>query len=182
MKKTTILFIQGGGEGAYEVDHKLVVNLEQALKGTAGIVYPKMPVENDPDYERWKVAIDAALTKVDGPVILVGHSVGSFILLKYGLETKNDNEIIGLFFIATPFVGAGGWEFDDMAIKPALFSTPLSAPLFFYHSTDDPTVPFAHLSLYEKKFPHAAFRRIVGRGHQLDNDLSEVAADIRGII
>jgi predicted alpha/beta hydrolase family esterase len=182
MKKITILFIQGGGEGAYEVDHNLVVNLEEALKGIAEIVYPKMPGENDPDYQRWKAAIDEALAKIDGPVFLVGHSVGSFLLLKYVLETKIDKEIIGLFFIATPFVGDGGWEFEEMAIKPTLFLTPLPAPMFFYHSTDDTTVPFAHLSLYEKKFPGATFYKIVGRGHQLDNDLSEVAADIKRLI
>jgi predicted alpha/beta hydrolase family esterase len=182
MEKTTILFIQGGGEGAYEVDHKLVVNLEQALKGISEIVYPKMSGENDPDYQRWKAAIDAALAKIDGPVILMGHSVGSFLLLKYVLETKIDKEIVGLFFIATPFVGAEGWEFEDMAIKEELFSKPFPAPMFFFHSTNDTTAPFSHLSLYEKKFPHATFRQIVGRGHQLNNDLSEVAADIKGLI
>jgi predicted alpha/beta hydrolase family esterase len=182
MKKTTILFIQGGGEGAWEVDHKLVVSLEQFLKETGEIVYPKMPDENDPDYERWKAAIDTALGKITGKVILIGHSIGSFLLLKYVLNYKIDSNIIGLFFIATPFVGAGGWEFDDMAIKEALFSKPLPAPLFFYHSTDDTTVPFSHLSLYEKKFPQATFRKIVGRGHQLNNDLSEVAADMKGLV
>jgi uncharacterized protein len=182
MKKTTILFIQGGGEGAWEVDHKLVVNLEKALNGTGEIVYPKMPGENDPDYERWKAAIDAALGKITGKIILVGHSVGSFLLLRYVLETTIDKELIGLFFIATPFVGTGGWEYDDMAIKQELFSRPLPAPVFFYHGTDDETVPFSHLSLYEKKFTQATFRKIAGRGHQLNNDLMEVAADMKGLV
>lgn len=182
MKKTTILFIQGGGEGAWEVDHKLVINLEQSLEETCKIVYPEMPNENDPDYQRWRDAIDEALAKIDGPVILAGHSVGSFLLLKYVLETRIDKELKGLFFIATPFVGEGGWEFEEMAIKSALFTKPLPAPLFFYHSTDDTTVPFSHLSLYENKFPHANFRRIEGRGHQLNNDLSEVAGDMKGLI
>jgi predicted alpha/beta hydrolase family esterase len=182
MGKVTVLFIQGGGEGAYEADHKLVVNLEQALEGSGEIVYPEMPDEKDPDYQSWKAAIKDALAKVDGSVILVGHSIGSFLLLKYVLNNKIGNNIIGLFFIATPFVGAGGWKYDDIAIKEELFLKPLPAPLFFYHSADDATVPFSHLSLYEKKFPHATFRRITGRGHQLNNDLSEVAADIRGLI
>lgn len=182
MKLATVLFIQGGGEGAYEVDHKLVVNLQEALNGTGEVVYPKMPDENDPNYERWKMAIDEALAEIAGPVVLVGHSIGSFLLLKYVLETKIDKEVPGLFFIATPFVGKGGWEFDDMAIKPALYSKILPAPMFFYHGTDDTTVPFAHLSLYEKQFPQATFYKISGRGHQLDNDLSEVAADIRRLI
>jgi pimeloyl-ACP methyl ester carboxylesterase len=79
-------------------------------------------------------------------------------------------------------VGEGGWQFAGMAIKEKSFSKQLPAPVFFYHGTGDQTVPFSHLSLYEKKLPNAAFRTIAGRGHQLDNDLSEVAQDISKII
>jgi len=178
MKKSTILFIQGGGEGAYEADHKLVLNLQQALQKTCEIVYPKMPGENDPNYERWKTAFDKELDKIEGKVILVGHSVGSFLLLKYLFETKIDKDLVGMFFIATPFVGDGGWQFEDMALTEASFSKPLSAPVFFYHSTDDNVVPYAHLERYEKKLPHATIRKIIGRGHQLNNNLSEVVQDI----
>jgi hypothetical protein len=35
-----------------------------------------------------------------------------------------------------------------------------------------------HLSLYARKLPQAANPALDGRGHQLNNDLSEVAADI----
>lgn len=182
MKKPTILFIQGGGDGAYDIDHKLVLNLTHALKETCTIVYPQMPAENDPDYGRWKTAIDNELGKIKGEVMLVAHSVGSFLLLKYLLEKEMDKNIIGIFLIATPFVGEGGWQFEDMAIKETSFSKRLTAPLFFYHSTDDKTVPFSHLSRYEKKLPYATFHKIEGRGHQLDNDLSEVAQDIKRLL
>ena len=87
-----------------------------------------------------------------------------------------------MFFISTPFVGDGGWQFEGMALSDETYSKPLPAPVFFYHSTDDKTVPFAHLSLYEKKLPHATIRKIVGRGHQLNNDLTEVVQDIRSLI
>ena len=53
MKKTKILFIQGGGEGAYEIDKKLADSLGDALEKTHDVVYPQMPNENDPDYELW---------------------------------------------------------------------------------------------------------------------------------
>jgi hypothetical protein len=182
MKKQTILFIQGGGEGAYEVDHKLALALTHALEKESKIVYPKMPGENDPDYKRWKAAIEKELEKIAGKVILVGHSVGSFLLLKYLFERKNDKNIVGIFCISTPFVGEGGWQFEGMAIKEESFSKPLPAPLFFYHSTDDKTVPFSHLALYEKRLPKATIRKIEGRGHQFNNDLSEVVQDIKSLI
>ena len=53
--------------------------------------------------------------------------------------------------------------------------------MFFYHSRDDEWVPFAHLALYAEKVPHARFRAFYGRGHQFDDDLSEVAHDIEGL-
>jgi pimeloyl-ACP methyl ester carboxylesterase len=58
---------------------------------------------------------------------------------------------------------------------------PTEAPIFFYHGTNDEIVPFSHLALYAKKLPHAIIRKIVGRGHQLNNDLSEVVQDIKGL-
>jgi hypothetical protein len=48
-----------------------------------------------------------------------------------------------------------------------------------YHGSDDETAPVAHLALYERAIPGAKTRRLPGRDHQFDNDLSEVAADIR---
>src|ERR687897_976388 len=47
-----------------------------------------------------------------------------------------------------------------------------------YHSRDDETVPFAHLALYAEKLPRATVKEFDGRGHQFDDDLSEVARDI----
>jgi len=45
--------------------------------------------------------------------------------------------------------------------------------------TNDEIVPFSHLALCAEKFPHATIRKITGRGHQLNNDLSEVVQDIK---
>jgi hypothetical protein len=42
-------------------------------------------------------------------------------------------------------------------------------------------VPFAHLAIYAKKLPQATIREFDGRGHQFNNDLSEVAADIKSL-
>ncbi len=40
-------------------------------------------------------------------------------------------------------------------------------------------MPFAHLALYTGALPDATVREFDGRGHQFNNDLSEVAADIK---
>jgi hypothetical protein len=87
-EKTKILFIQGGGEGAYKIDKKLADALENALEKTHEVVYPKMPNENDPDYKLWTAIFDKELRKIKSPVILAGHSVGGFLLLRYLVEKK----------------------------------------------------------------------------------------------
>jgi len=179
MKKATIFFIQGGGKGAYNADKRLVSYLLNALGENYEIVYPKMPDEDDPDYEAYKVKIEQALKKIDSDLILVGHSVGGCILLKYITENKIDKNILGIFLASTPFWGEGGWQFEGFSLDNKLASKiTANIPMFFYHSTNDETVPFSHLSLYKEKFPHAKFRKIVERGHQLGNDLSEMVKDI----
>jgi len=181
MKKPTILFIQGGGEGAYEEDKKLTVSLQHVLGGSYTVIYPKMPNEEDPNYESWKSAFDKELEKIEGRVVLAGHSVGGFLLLRYLSEKKIHQEIAGLCFVAIPFLGEGGWQYEGMALDPDFAANLPDAPLFFYHSTNDEVVPFEHLDLYARKLPLAKIRRIIGRGHQLNNDLSEVIEDIKDL-
>ena len=52
--------------------------------------------------------------------------------------------------------------------------------LLFVHGGGE-LVPFGHLALYAEKLPQARFREFDGRGHQFDDDLSEVAHDIEGL-
>jgi predicted alpha/beta hydrolase family esterase len=180
-----ILFIQGGGSGAHEEDEKLVASLRSALGALYEVRYPTMPQESDPDYKRWKEQIRKDLAAVEGDLILVGHSLGGSFLLNYLSEVKPDVTIAGLFLIATPYWGGDGWRYDgyEAVALPEDFASklPKGAPIFFYHSRDDEIVPFAHLALYGRRLPQAVRREFHGRGHQLGNDLSEVAEDIKSL-
>lgn len=183
MKKPVILFIQGGGEGAYEIDKLLVLFLKDTLREAYDINYPEMPKENDPDYELWKSEIDKELTKIDRKVILMGHSVGAYVLLKYLSNVKIEKDFAGIFLIAPPFLGAGGWQYEGMELaKDFASKLPSGVPVFFYHGTADESVPFKHLTLYSRKLPNATFRKVTGGGHQLNNDLSTVVQDIRNLV
>lgn len=180
--KRQVMFIQGGGEGAYEEDKRLVENLWGVLGDGYDVRYPKMPDEESPEYGSWKGRIAKELAALDGGVILVGHSLGAWILLKYLSEVEVEGPVVGLFLIAAPYVGAGGWEVEVDALRED-FATklPVRLPVFFYHSHDDEVVPFAHLALYRAKLPQATVREFDGRGHQFGDDLSEVARDIGGL-
>jgi predicted alpha/beta hydrolase family esterase len=182
---TQALFIQGAGEGAHATDKKLVASLRQLLGPAYDIHYPVMPHEDDADYETWKVQIASELAPMHDPVLLLGHSVGASMLLKFLSEIAVERTIAGIFLIATPFWGGAGWRYDGFTrlALPEGFAAalPEGAPIFLYHCRDDEIVPFAHLGLYAQRMPQATIRELDGRGHQLKNDLSEVAEDIRGL-
>jgi predicted alpha/beta hydrolase family esterase len=180
--KRQVLFIHGGGQGAYEADKELAANLRDELGAAYDVRCPEMPDEESPEYEAWKEEIEQELATLDGEVILVGHSLGALILLKYVSEVKMGKPVAGLFLVATPYVGTGGWEFEEDALREDFAATlPLRLPVFLYHSHDDEVVPFAHLALYEAKLPQATIHEFDGRGHQFDNDLSEVARAIKSL-
>ena len=177
--KTTILFIQGGGKGAYDADEELVNRLSNALGNSYEIIFPKMPYENNPEYEQYKIKIEKELNKINTDLILAAHSLGACFLLKYISEDKIKKEIYGMFLLSTPFWGHGGWEFEGFTMNNELAAKKTSGVrLFFYHGTNDEIVPFSHIILYEAKFSHAKFRKIDGEGHQFDGDISELVEDI----
>lgn len=105
------------------------------------------------------------------------------MLLKY-LSKKRAPEIAGLFLIASPYLGPGGWSSEGWNIGELVADTKFRSrvadrtPIFLYHSRDDSTVPFAHLALYADQLPQAKLRKFDHRGHQFENDLTEVAEDI----
>jgi uncharacterized protein len=177
-----ILFIHGGGgEGAYKEDGLLVASLQNALGAAFEVYYPKMPLEESAGYADWKAQIATELSALDDQIILVAHSVGGSILLKYLSEEQVEKPIAGLFLLAVPYFGGDeNWNYPDMNL-PQDFATklPAIARIFLYHSRDDEVVSFAHLAMYAAKLPQATIREFDGRGHQFGNDLTEVAEDIR---
>jgi predicted alpha/beta hydrolase family esterase len=177
-----ILFIQGGGgAGTHdEWDNKLVDSLGRELGSDYELHYPRMPNEADPAYARWSAAIKQELARLNDGAILVGHSIGATILIATLAAEPPERAPSGVFLLATPFVGEGGWPSEDIEPMSGLGKRlPPRMPVYFYHGTADDTAPCEHASLYQKAIPQAVVRRLAGRDHQLNSDMSEVAADIR---
>ena len=181
-RKKQVLFIHGAGEGAYEEDKKLAASLQDALGAEYHVSYPHMPNEESPEDEAWIAQIAKELASLDGQVILVGHSAGGAVLLKYLLKENVAKPIAGIFLISIPYWGPEDEEDGEYTLHEGFASQlPKGVPIFLYHSRDDEWVPFAHLAIYAEKIPQATIRKFDGRGHQFNNDLSEVAADIAGL-
>lgn len=186
MRDSTVVFVQGAGSGAHAEDQALASSLESLLGAGYQVRYPAMPGEDDPDYEQWKRAIARELEAACGDLFLVAHSAGGPMMLRY-LAEEQARAIAGLFLIAPPYPGPGGWSWEDWNMGELLSRAKFTAQVtdatqvFLYHSRDDRVVPFAHLALYAEQFPQATLRKLNGRGHQLANDLTEVARDIRSV-
>lgn len=180
---TQVLFVQGGGEGVHDRwDDKLVHSLQRELGHAYYVRYPHMPNEAEPRYSAWKAALLKELESLEDGSILVGHSIGGTVLLHVLAEESLILRPGALCLLAPAFIGDDGWPSDEIQSK-ASFSelVPSDTPVFLYHGDQDDIVPFAHMQMYAKAIPRATLRELRGRDHQFDNDLREVAADIRGI-
>jgi predicted alpha/beta hydrolase family esterase len=139
-----------------------------------------MPQEDDPKFALWKAALVDELAELADAAILVGHSIGATILAHSLAEAPPARPPAGILLVAMPFIGEGGWPSDDITPKPDLGARlPAPSPVYLYQGSADDTVPPEHADLNAKAIPQAVVRKLPGRDHQLNNDMSEVAADIR---
>jgi pimeloyl-ACP methyl ester carboxylesterase len=176
-----ILFIQGGGAGAHdEWDDKLVESLRRELGGEYEVRYPRMPDEGDPSYARWSTAIRREMAALGDGAVVAGHSVGAAILLNALAEQPPEQRLEAIMLIAAPFVGEGGWLSDEFGLTGDLGAKlPPGARVHVFHGLRDETAPPSHADLYAEAIPQAQVHHLPERDHQLNNDLSEVAAAIR---
>ena len=178
-----VLFVQGGGKRVHdEWDNRIVESLERELGREYTVRYPRMPHEADPKYADWKAALKREFAGLDDGAILVGHSIGGTILIRTLADDPPKRIIGSIFLIAAPFVGDGGWPSDEIEPLSDLGAKlPKHTPIYLYHGSKDQTVPFGHVELYAKSIPQAVVRRLAGRDHQLNNNMSDVAADIQRV-
>lgn len=153
--------------------------LGEALGPEYRVQAPRMPQPTNSRYQIWASRI-VQLIDAEASPVLVGHSFGASVLLKYLAEAAARPSFAGLFLIATPFWGP---DFLEFALPPD-FESRLHdvSPVYLYHSRDDPEVPFEHLERYSRALPQAIVRRLDGRGHEFNQEqFPELVADIRGL-
>jgi predicted alpha/beta hydrolase family esterase len=177
-----VLLIHGGGGGAAKEDAQLASNLRKALGDAYQVDYPNLPNEEEPDYRVWKTLILKKVAELGG-AILVGHSIGASVLIRILSDEMPKQQIDGLFLVAAPFWHDDDfWHWDEVELPADVSSrVPRDLPVFFYHGEADEVVPVAHVEMYAKALPRARIRRLPGRNHQLDDDMSEVARDIQAL-
>lgn len=178
--KRQVLFIGGGDNGGYEADQKLVDSLRQSLGTGYFVNYPELQTDDSaPDYG-WLEQIGNIISRTGTDFILAAHSFGASMILKYLSENDSANQIRGIFLISTPFwSGNEDWKQGFLLQENFAEKLPKGVPVFLYHCTDDQEVAVEHLFLYAEQVPQATIRQIATGGHELNNDLSIVANDIK---
>ncbi len=177
-----ILFIQGGGEGGYKADKPLVASLKTTLGKEYQVDYPKLQSDESASDFGWVQQIGERMSKTKGITILVGHSLGASMILKFLSESPVIKKIEGIFLLATPFwSGDEDWKAGLKLQENFAEKLPEEAPIFLYHCQDDEEVPFSHFNQYKEKLTQANFRKIESGGHQFNNDLALIAKDIKSL-
>ena len=178
-----VLFVHGAGGGAYAEDSKLAASLRDKLGPGYTVRYPMMPNEADPDYEVWKRRICQEVVLMGDNAVVVGHSIGASVLLRLLADEDLEQSLAGVFLVATPFWHDDEvWRWKEVELpKDASALLPVGLPVFLYHGRSDEVVPFSHVEMYAQALPGALVRRLDDRNHQLNEDLTEVAQDIRSL-
>ena len=185
MKYKQILFAHSGGsQGAKgEGSFDLVTYLKKELPSQIEINYPVIANPEAPTYEMWKKLFDTQFKLIKEPLILVGHSLGGSMLLKYLSEENSTIQIDALFLVDTPFWGEADWNIEDFVLQENhAFKLSKIKHVYLYHSIQDPIVPFEHVNIYKKTFPASTVRVIQGSDHTFANGLRELVNDIKSVL
>ena len=83
--------------------------------------------------------------------------------------------------ILSPSKEQGGLARRSLGQWRGAIRLPPNPPVYIYHGDADETAPPAHADLYAASIPHAKLHKLPGRDHQLNDNLAEVAADIRAL-
>ncbi|WP_153464385.1 alpha/beta hydrolase [Sediminibacillus terrae] len=179
--KNTVLFIHSAGEqGQDQGSGNLSSYLTKELGDNYSFVSPAMPEPENPVYAHWKKQLEKELRKLTGEVILIGHSLGGSVLLKYLTEQSCNLVFSGLFIIASPYWGLDeSWQSNEFTLQHNFEQKlPVIPNLFLYHSVDEDIVPFAHHIAYAEKLPQATTRELEGKQHLFLNGLPTLVQDI----
>lgn len=179
MKKQVLFIHSAGPQGIHQGSSGLIAHLQEQLGEAYYVISPGMP--ENLDCALWKAQIASEIEALDEELLLIGHSLGGSVLLKYLSEEGCKRTVSGLFLVAAPYWGKDDdWQHEEYTLSKSFAAKlPHISKLILYHSRHDPIVPFAHAQHYAKQLPQAVTRAYEGDDHYFGEGLPELADDIK---
>ncbi len=155
--------------------------LQQELGDTYAVWQPTMPNRQYARYLEWKIWFEKYAPFLNDGVILIGHSLGGIFLAKYLSEELFPKKIRATLLVAAPY-NRGAEPMADFLLPESLARMEQQAgELCFYHSQDDPIVPFLHVEDYRRALPTANVLSFKDRGHFIDEAFPEITEKMRSL-
>lgn len=181
MKKQIFFAHSAGPQGPGQGSHDLLSMLRTELSQSYEIIAPIIDRPHAPDYQQWQKVLNAAFATTKVPLILIGHSLGGSVLLKYLSEQKPDVRIQAMFLIAMPHWGAPDWEVAEFVLEKNFSDALRNIPaIYLYYSEDDEVIPMQHLTFYRNALKNAVVRKLKGYDHEFKTGLPELVQDLTG--
>ena len=182
MKKQILFIHSGGSQGPHQGSNDLVGFIKSELGLEYELRYPQMPDPENPHYAAWKELINEEMQELGSSLILIGHSLGGSVLIKYLSEETCEKRIEGLFLIAAPFFGTRDWKVHEYLLnKNFAEKLPKTSGIYLYHSTNDEVVPYSHLNSYVEKLPGAIVRSFECSLHLFSRGIPILISDIKNL-
>jgi predicted alpha/beta hydrolase family esterase len=133
--------------------------LDKELGKKFEIIRPRMPLQDNSQYNEWKICFESYFPYIKDDVILIGNSLGGIFLAKYLSEHKFPKKILSVYLVCPPFDNTlgdkeelvGGFKLkSDLSLLEEN-----SKNLYLMFSKDDDIVPVAHAEKYRNKLKNA---------------------------
>ncbi len=110
-------------------------------------------VATQPSYASWRSEVAQAIATLPQDAVLIGHSLGGSVLLKYLSEEAIEGRFAALFIVASPYwCGDDNWRYSEYLLQEDFAAKlPPIGQIFIYHSQDDEVVPQTHVALYAER-------------------------------
>ena len=176
-----MVFIHGGGDGAFVFDSDVVSRLHDALGDAPAIEYPHLDGLERIEWQPAHAQLTEFLSGNGAPTIVVAHSIGAAAVLKL-LARGEFPHVVSAFLLAPPYKGADShWGVDDFTL-PDDFADRLLLDVALYYCNDDEIIPVDDAQAYRAKLPAAKVSLLPSGGHQFTGVIDVIANDIRVVL
>lgn len=156
--------------------------IDELKKRGHEVVAPQLPDAENPDEQIWTEALLEEVKNVDDETMVIGHSLGGAMALRFLEAVEARSTPKACLLIATPWMINNdkfrGFFLSELDFEVLMWKVSRFALL---HSKDDDVIPFDHAEKYQKVL-HAQLTEVKGAGHFKDASYPIILEVIDGLV